>query len=107
MFPGLRSQVAITGGIIDFVLPVGGFIECKLSHHPDAYYQLLRYKDTCTQEGLFSFARNRLVEICRNYDPSIRLPVVPKLLDSLDDLRTLEPGFHVYIWSRYDAFGEP
>lgn len=106
MFPGLRSQVTIPGGIIDFVLPACCIVECKLSHHPDAYYQLLRYRDTCIRENMLSFARSRMVEICKNYNPQIRLPVTPKLLDNLDDLRTLEPGFHVYIWSRYDGFGE-
>ena len=72
--------------------------EIKLSHTADAWYQLKLLYLPIVSKVYPDFHIN-LVEICKSYDPSIRLAETPEIIDSLHHFCcTPKPTFGVYIW---------
>ena len=101
-FPIVLRQVKLGYGVIDLILPSYCFVEVKLTHSYDGYEQLTRYRRNAEVAGLHPLARERMVEICKFFNPDIAWPRPFKVLDDLSCLRDLEAGLYVYPWSRFD-----
>jgi hypothetical protein len=70
-------------------------VEVKTIHSEDAYYQLQFYKKILEKylpENHFS-----LLEICAEYNPSVKLPSGKFILEDLDLVKTPSFGHNVYI----------
>lgn len=73
--------------------------EIKLKHTADAWFQLNKlYKPILARA--YPGARINLCEICRDYDPSIRLPGRIEKLDTLDAfVSTPQDAYGIYLYS--------
>jgi hypothetical protein len=73
--------------------------EIKLRHTADAWYQLKRLYLPIIQKAYPAIDRINLVEICANYDNSIKLPSTTIVDDLAAWTAEARPQFGVYLWS--------
>jgi hypothetical protein len=73
--------------------------EIKLKHTADAWYQLRKLYLPVVQKA-YPGAEINLCEICREYDPSIRLAGDVTFVENLNHfVARRSPAFGIYIWS--------
>jgi len=76
-------------------------IELKLRHSTDAWFQLNRFYLPILRRAIGTSLVLRTLEICRYYDPGVRLPEEKKLLLGVEEAFRLERGIHpVLIWEK-------
>jgi len=95
-----RPQTAIPDG---FLLSRDGkslgILEVKLRHSTDAWFQLNKFYLPLVRRVAGSSLVLRTVEICRYYDPGVKLPKEKRILDELDQVFDLRSDCHpVLIW---------
>jgi len=79
-------------------------IEVKIRHTADAYHQLNDFYVPIVHRAFGSALRVFGLEICRYYDPLVKLPRPPAHLISLKEAFEIRDGFHpVITWSRFDG----
>lgn len=76
-------------------------IECKLRHSTDAWFQLNRFYLPILRRAVGNSLILRALEICKYYDPGVRLPEVKKLVLRVEDAFTITGNSHpVLIWEK-------
>lgn len=81
-------------------------IEVKLRHSTDAWHQLERFYLPIVSEALWPF-RVSCLEICRYYDPSVRLPKKVAFVASAEEALETRECFHpVLIWDTRSGKGD-
>lgn len=76
-------------------------VEVKLRHSTDAWLQLNRFYLPLLRKIVGDSLVLRAVEICRYYDPSVKLPVGKELILKLEDAFKIKGEKHpVLIWER-------
>lgn len=76
-------------------------IECKLRHSTDAWFQLNRFYLPILRRAVGDSLILRTLEICRYYDPGVRLPEVKKLVLGVEEAFSIKDGNHpVLIWEK-------
>lgn len=79
-------------------------VEIKLRHTADAYHQLNDFYVPIIHSAFGRSLRVFGLEICKFYDPLVRLPRPPAHLASLDEGFEIREGFHpILLWSRFDG----
>ena len=68
-------------------------VEIKLRHSGDAWWQLTRFYHPIAQEALRGL-RVVLLEICKHYDPSVKLPRPVAFVDTVDEAAEIREAFH-------------
>lgn len=100
-----RGWAIPDGLLFDFDRKVVLLCEIKLSHSGDAWYQLYKFYLPIVQEALPVF-RVVPVEICRTYDPWVKLPKPVSLLTRLSDAFEACRGHHLVLATRLGDCGE-
>lgn len=73
--------------------------EIKIRHTADAWYQLRKLYLPVVQKAYPGYAIN-LVEVCKGFDPSIRLQGEVQLVEDLDSFTSeARIAFGIYLWS--------
>jgi hypothetical protein len=79
-------------------------VEIKIRHTADAYHQLNDFYIPIVHRAFGGALRVFGLEICKNYDPLIRLPRPPSHVICTDEAFTIRDGFHpILLWSRFDG----
>jgi hypothetical protein len=75
-------------------------LEIKVSHTDWGYRQLSFYKPIVAR-AFPQINQIQIVEICKNYDPAVRLPGPIHIIDDLSKyVEDHHEGLGIYIWSR-------
>ena len=76
-------------------------IEIKLRHSTDAWFQLGRFYLPLMRKILGGSHILKSLEICRYYDPGVKLPARKEVILNMEDVFSLKSGSHpVYLWER-------
>lgn len=75
-------------------------IEIKLRHSTDAWFQLNRFYLPILRRAVGNSLILRTLEICRYYDPGVRLPETKELVLKLEDSFSIKGKHPVLIWER-------
>ena len=75
--------------------------EIKIRHMPDAWWQLRRLYEPVVR-ATAQYRDIRLVEIVKEFDPSMPFPEVPVILETLDEVWLLKDfsSIGVFLWKR-------
>lgn len=75
-------------------------VEIKLRHTYDAYAQLTRLYSPVVSK-IYEGSEIRRLEICKQYDPAVKLPEPVDLITDLNEwLMRDKPNYGVYIWGK-------
>ena len=102
-----KTGWAIPDGLLfDFDRRLVLLLEIKYTHGADAWWQLHKFYLPIVQEALPSH-RIIPVEICRTYDPAVRLPKAPLLLTGLEEAFEAREGALAILATRTGDCGGP
>ncbi len=75
-------------------------VEIKVTHTNQAYRQLNNLYLPIIRAAFPQITCINLLEMCKNYDPTVRLPGHIRIVERLDDfIQNPSDGFGIYIWS--------
>ena len=96
-----RPETAIPDGmLISIPLKTLLVVEIKLRHSVDAWSQLNRFYLPLLRGVFGDSLVLRTLEICRFYDPGVKLPVKREVIIDLEEAFTKENTHPVLIWER-------